>query len=265
MPKKIFLFTYHKYSKSARSLAMALGAKMIKHENSAFRPTPDKMVINWGSNKEGIRGIAKGDCDCINTPWSVALCANKLRFFEALSEVASVPEYTESIQQANMWIDEGSVVVGRTSLNGKGGEGIIMSDDEEKVGFNRCSMFTKYIPKLKEFRVHVVDGKVADVQQKVLRQEDLRGNPVDKEKVNWRVRSYSNGFIFARNDIQVPQCVTDEALAAFGAVKGLRFGAFDVVYNKNQNKAYVLECNTAPGLEGTTLDNYVKAFKEMAA
>ena len=43
---------------------------------------------------------------------------------------------------------------------------------------------------------------------------------------------------------------------------GLDFGAVDVV--ERQNKAYVLEVNTAPGLVGTTLEKYVDAIREYA-
>jgi D-alanine-D-alanine ligase-like ATP-grasp enzyme len=43
----------------------------------------------------------------------------------------------------------------------------------------------------------------------------------------------------------------------------LDFGAVDVIYNRAQDKAYVLEVNTAPGLEGSTLDNYVEAIQKV--
>jgi len=51
----------------------------------------------------------------------------------------------------------------------------------------------------------------------------------------------------------------DEGLASVMAL-GLDFGAVDIVYNENDNKAYVLEINTAPGLSGTTLEKYVEVF-----
>jgi hypothetical protein len=40
----------------------------------------------------------------------------------------------------------------------------------------------------------------------------------------------------------------------------LDFGAVDLIWNENQNVVYVLEVNTAPGMEGTTLENYCDAF-----
>ena len=50
----------------------------------------------------------------------------------------------------------------------------------------------------------------------------------------------------------------EEAVLLVGEVED--FGAFDVIYNQKKNQAFVLECNTAPGIEGTTLDNYVEAI-----
>ena len=44
---------------------------------------------------------------------------------------------------------------------------------------------------------------------------------------------------------------------------GLDFGAVDVIYNGHSNRAYVLEINTAPGLTGTTLDNYAAALRNL--
>jgi len=49
------------------------------------------------------------------------------------------------------------------------------------------------------------------------------------------------------------------ALAAVSAL-GLDFGAVDIIYNEHENQYYVLEVNTAPGLEGTTVEKYAEAF-----
>ena len=40
----------------------------------------------------------------------------------------------------------------------------------------------------------------------------------------------------------------------------LQFGAVDIIWNEKENKCYVLEINTAPGLVGTTLTKYTEAF-----
>jgi D-alanine-D-alanine ligase-like ATP-grasp enzyme len=40
----------------------------------------------------------------------------------------------------------------------------------------------------------------------------------------------------------------------------LDFGAVDIIYNAKRNECYVLEVNTAPGLEGTTVEKYATKF-----
>ena len=55
-----------------------------------------------------------------------------------------------------------------------------------------------------------------------------------------------------------------EQLARDGiSALGLDFGALDVVYNERDNKCYLIEANTAPGLEGSTLDLYANAFRSV--
>ena len=46
---------------------------------------------------------------------------------------------------------------------------------------------------------------------------------------------------------------------------GLDFGAVDIIYNEAEDQHYVLEVNTAPGLEGTTLQKYTEAILEMSS
>jgi D-alanine-D-alanine ligase-like ATP-grasp enzyme len=75
------------------------------------------------------------------------------------------------------------------------------------------------------------------------------------------VRNLANGFVFQRNGIEVPEVVRQVARDTLLAVEGLTFGAVDVIFNERANRAYALEINTAPGLEGTTVDDYVTFFR----
>lgn len=263
---KKFIYPYNTGSASVKALSKALKSAdesmvgVIRREGSKFQPGPSKMIINWGSADKQILAYAEGGSVVLNHPNAVNLCADKLRFFDAVKDNASVPEFTTDRALAERWVNEGTIVVGRLDLRASAGRGIVMSDDGDAI-FPECKLFCKYIPKLSEFRVHIFRGRVLDVAQKKLRKTDQEGREVDPDNVNWRIRSYSNGFVFAREDIKVPDSVINESLAAFNCIRGLDFGAFDVIYNKKRNQAYVLECNTAPGIEGTTLENYTEAFR----
>ncbi len=248
------IYPYKAGSQSAKDLAGGLGAKRIKHEGSKFKGRAGKVVINWGSSKLPAE-LTK--CRVINKPEAVATAANKLSFFAAIVEHASVPNYTTKRDEALAWVLEGKVVVARTILNGNSGAGIVLV--EREVDLVDAPLYTEYVPKKQEYRVHVFNGEVIDVQRKARKQD------VPDDEVNWKIRNMANGFIFARGEDalgNVPQDVIDQAVLAVETL-GLDFGAADVIYNDKQAKAYVLECNTAPGLTGTTLEKYVKAFKNI--
>jgi predicted ATP-grasp superfamily ATP-dependent carboligase len=72
------------------------------------------------------------------------------------------------------------------------------------------------------------------------------------------VQSHDNGWVFCQAG-EVDFAVQDLAMNAIKAL-GLDFGAVDVIIRRG--KAYILEVNSAPGLEGRTLQAYVEAIKE---
>ncbi len=256
------VYPYKFGSKSAFEIARGLGTKVLRTKESKWVPNVRTTVINWGSSDENIKGFGPKVKQVINKPSAVDLCANKANFFKAIEGHANIPDWTVRPDIAREWVmNDKALVLGRVNPRGKGGEGIRFSDDDAELMLNTCCMWSKYIPKAREFRVHIFDGKVIDITEKKLRTHDDEGKVIDKEKVNWRVRSHDNGFIFARDNVVAPEDVSTQALNAFGKIKGLTFGAMDVIYNNKQAKAYVLECNTAPGIEGTTSEKYVEAFR----
>ena len=97
-------------------------------------------------------------------------------------------------------------------------------------------------------------NEVIDVVQK-----RLRNGVKDQEGRNEYIRNLANGWIFAHENVNCPDNVKQEALKAVAALE-LDFGAVDVVVDK-EGKAYVLEVNTAPGLENQqTIQAYTNAF-----
>lgn len=261
----MFIFPYKKGSASAKALSEAIGAKRIKSEGSRFKGSPDKTVINWGSSELSDE-IMK--CKVINPPAITNIASNKLKFFQAIvdyndddgydnDEVVNIPQFTTDRQYAAIMAGaDGKLVVVRHKLTGNSGEGIELIE-----GFNRgedvmpeAPLYVLYIPKKQEYRVHVANGQVVDLQRKARRHD------VADEDINWRIRNHDNGFIFQRNDLVVPYSVPEQAVLACKAI-GLDFGAVDIIYNEKQERAYVLEINTAPGLSGQTLGGYAERFK----
>ncbi len=213
---------------------------------------PDDLVINWGSSS--IPVWAGCDTNVLNCPIRVGVAGNKLATFRAIpmgSEV-SLPEWTSDATIASEWLSEFSVVVRRT-LTGHSGDGISVTEIGD-TAIPIAPLYTKYIKKAAEYRVHVAFGKVIDVQQKRKR-TDYEG------EVNSQIRSHQNGWVYCRENVTEPTELRTQAVLAVETL-GLDFGAVDIIYNRHHNKCYVLEVNTAPGLEGTTLEKYTDVFEE---
>ena len=144
-------------------------------------------------------------------------------------------------------------VVCRHLLRSNSGRGIEIIDPG--VDIPDAPLYTEYVKKASEWRVHVAFGNVIDVTRKI--------KDPTREVTNWQVRNHDNGFIFVRESGEPPcQSIITHALKAVDLL-GLDFGAVDVIWNQHQERAYVLEVNTAPGLDGeTTLNAYTKAIKQ---
>jgi len=259
MPGRVRIYSYHQASEGSRNLAEAMGIKRLKKEKSKFNPSRGDVIINWGSGTLP-EDILMSGCKILNAPEMVRRVSNKVQAFQLLEGHCRIPPYTTSVAVARDWVEErGKKVFARTVLNGHSGAGIEIMDPEHPDTWNvRAGLYTQYVPKKDEYRVHIVNGRVIDTQRKGLPEN------IPRDNVNWMVRNLANGFIFVRNDGRpVPEDVINQAIAAMNR-SGLNFGAVDVIWNETQRQAYVLEINTAPGLVGTTVENYSRALTELA-
>lgn len=160
------------------------------------------------------------------------------------------PEFTTERAVAVGWLHDGNVVVCRRLLNASEGRGIVIAETEDQLV--QAPLYTKYCPKLAEYRVHVANNTVIDVQQKRKR----IGSP---EGGSSRIRNLANNYVFCRSSIVEPPQLKEVALAAVHALD-YTIGAVDIVHNVKKDLLLVLEVNACPGLEGQTADNYAKAF-----
>jgi hypothetical protein len=243
----IWIWTGGRPSNGAKALASQPGFRRLRKGKFI---KPHHIIVNWGSSKP-----ADWVHDhVLNESEPVRRASNKFHAFAALSceNVSTVP-WTANKELALEWLSDGSTVVVRNVLTGHSGDGIIIVE-KGNLELPDAPLYTKYIFKVREFRVHATRDKVIDTQQKV--------RDPDQEPKTWKIRSHANGFIFQRGNIQANQARDDLAVQAV-KVLGLDFGAVDIVEDKKGN-FYVLEVNTAPGLEGQTIESYTQALKELA-
>ena len=254
--KRPIIYPYKIGSGSARALAAGLRAsghrsKRVRPDGT-YRPFNNHLIINWGMSTPP---VLWGNVDNVAVPWlntigAVNNASNKLRAFELMRDGGvQIPYFTTEMDEARIVNDEHKVLC-RTQLNGHSGAGITLVDvDGELVD---APLYVKYMKKRDEFRVHVFRGAIIDIQQKRKKSEE--------EDVDYQVRSYNNGWVFCRENVNPHQSVREQAILAVQSL-GLDFGAVDVIWNDHYQAAYVLEVNTAPGLEGATVDSYVGAIE----
>jgi glutathione synthase/RimK-type ligase-like ATP-grasp enzyme len=192
----------------------------------------------------------------LNHPSNVSIARDKRETLTLLSH-NGVPtvEWTLDVDVALQWFSHGDVVVQRNTATGQGGAGIVVCDPTLPGNVAPTAagvLFTKYFKRKQEFRIHVWGNDVLDIQLKKKR----RGEEADP-----RIRSHNNGWVFCREGVVCPEQVSTAAVEAVRAL-GLDFGAVDIGWNERKQTAAVFEVNTAPGVEGTTLDRYVSKIKE---
>lgn len=262
---------YRQGSASAKALAEALGGKVLKLEGSKFKPKPDDVVVNWGYTGGAPLNLVGHEFVGFNGyPDILKRATNKLLFFKKIAEVK--PEIIP-----RFWTNKNDIppdafpIVCRTVLAGHSGAGIVISSDPASLV--QASLYVQYKKKKDEYRVHCgknvqtplpgaeSGGSLSDgVHQTTIIAIQRKAKRNGAENVDWQIRNHANGFIYRRDNINPPPCVETVARSAF-ELSGLDFGAVDVIFNQKEGKAYVLEINTAPGLEGQTITDYSNYFK----
>lgn len=266
---RVFVYPHKDFSKGAKALTQALGHVRYKRNTlyekiyeGSFADKP-LTIINWG-NAAFPTGMASRIQKIINRPDAVNLCGNKVKFFDAQKAAgensARIPVYTEDPEEAIRWATEGIVVMGRQKRGSCGTDIVFYEEDPDD--FLKSDFWVQYKKKKDEFRVHIVGGRVIDAQRKAVRTTDAAGEAIPSGTIDYRIRNLRNGFVFAREGVILPPDVVAQAELAMANV-GLDFGAVDVIWNAYEGKAYVLEINTAPGLEGQTVDNYAASIRTL--
>jgi len=261
-----------KPSGGASDLARALGIRKLATKGREIRS--NITLLNWGCGVDKFNERYSNrvlSTPMINRIGSVSTAANKLLTFQELAKYPDIPipEFTTDEVVAMDWLLEGISVVSRCVLTGHSGAGIHINnpptEEEERYNYARydgvhlAPLYVQYKKKQHEYRVHVIRSGVnfdVDVQQKRKRRD------TPNENVDYKVRNHANGWVYCRDDISPPEGIQELSMRVIQALV-LDFGAVDIIWNEHYNQMYVLEVNTAPGLEGQTLDFYVDNLKRL--
>lgn len=242
----------------AALLARGVNTSILRNQEGNDS-TVRRRTIKWGSFT---RVISVVDPDSIINNHAGQSSLNKKRCFELLRERGvPVPEFTTERAVAEDWIRQGGFrVYERHSLTGSAGEGIVVANNLSDLSDTVPPLYTQGVKgKRREYRIHVfnMDG----VQRYFVQQKKRRAGFQELENYTSEVRNLESGWIFANQDITAPRQVTvDAAVAACKALK-LNFGAVDLIEQEAATgSSFVLEVNTAPGLQGATVNFYASSL-----
>tara|TARA_A200000159_G_scaffold70356_1_gene65341 strand:+ start:1176 stop:2429 length:1254 start_codon:yes stop_codon:yes gene_type:complete len=262
---KVLVVPYSSASESAKVVADMFNCKRMRLENSNVRDRDDLTLINWGNSTVDLSNLPSAKV--LNKPENVKLASHKTKFFQTIeehneraSDRVNIPDWTTSVRTARQWFNDGFDVVVRHTVQSHSGNGLELipysEDSRADQAIPKAPLYTKYMKKRDEYRVHVCNGEAIFVQRKAV---DSSMNGV----ANYQIRNRNNGFIFAIQNLDPDPSVLSNAVNAVKAL-GLDFGAVDVIWNERRQLATVIEVNTACGLRSeSSRDRYYHALKSL--
>lgn len=227
---------YNRFSKSAREIRRFLN---LARYNELHKY---KVLVNWGCKRKDFNADV-----VLNKEENIKNASNKLLAFRLFSEAGlRVPRTTTNIEEARTF--RFPVFCRINGLNK--GRGIRIAHNETQLV--NSDFYSEYIPCKEEFRVHVFRDEILSWSKKI-----------NKSYGNKYIRNHDNGYKFSLLDND--RIYSNLSKYAISAVKslGLDFGGVDVLWG-DDNKFYVLEVNTASGIEGSVLERYARKFKKVA-
>jgi glutathione synthase/RimK-type ligase-like ATP-grasp enzyme len=229
MPLKIRLVSNKLGSKSLKLLAEGLSTKLGYKVFRSKKPHPKRENITYG--------------DCKNK-------IEQYQFFKAQS--ISALTFTTNYSEAQAWFSQEpkAVVFARHLTRASEGKGIVVV--EEAGALPKAPVYTLYKKKKREFRVHIFKDNVVQVLEKRKR-KGFEGT------VDTKIRNTANGYVFCSQDVVEPPGIRELALKA-SKVTNSMFKGVDIGFNEKLNELFVIEVNSAPGIQGSNVTKYVEAM-----
>lgn len=161
------------------------------------------------------------------------------------------PEWTIKKEDAKLWQTKGHVVIARERIKSQSGGGVHVVEPGQEIP--DAKVYTRYEKKKREFRVNIFKDGVVNMREKVKQ----------KKEGSSFIRNTANGYTTThcrpmtdklRNQLK------EIALKA-RAVSKSDFIGVDIAYNEYYDKLFVLEVNSGPSIEGSSVQEFVKAMQ----
>ena len=199
------------------------------------------VLIRWGA----AQAIDLRPTNAINSRRAISRASDKFTSLELMRE-GGVPTPNYAANPAILR----PPILGRNRSHTRGADIVLCMQLRDAERTER-DYFVEYIPTRTEYRVHVFNGRIIRVAEKVLT------NP---ERACAWIRNHEHGCTFRRprqtlGNLQ--EAIATQAVQAHG----LQFGAVDMLVG-DDGGTYALEVNTAPACSPRTGRAYVEAMVE---
>ncbi|MDA3908197.1 MAG: hypothetical protein PF437_03845 [Sulfurimonas sp.] len=289
--KKLYVW----YS-SATNLTGKVIQELLGADGGVTKPAGNVDVLCWGTKTKKVTTF-KGN-KVYNHPDNIRTNRDKLVALTKMQKAGcNVAKFTANSVDIGKK-DLAFPIIARTRFH-QGGAGFwtcLNKDHIDQAIKEGAEYFQSYINVRTEYRLHIVNGEVVYAVKKMAR-DNLREAFVNYYKehvenyakkqnkmvdaptldlvlnrmarkmatsIDMTTRSNTRGWKFSKVlPNKLNKELKDEALKCVKTL-GLDFGAVDCCLDDN-NKAWVIECNTGPGLEGSSLKAWVTALKNLVA
>lgn len=279
---------------TGRALQAALNIEGSRDKPANIRA--GDIVIGWGVKNKKDVNFANGTI--LNHPNAIRKNRNKFKALELMRADRDLSGNIAAFCEAGrikVKLQHGEMVyplIGRTNYH-QGGKGFwlcICSNQLEAALVEGAQYFQSYLDIKSEYRIHVFDGKIIYAVKKIENATEAGWVKQRKEKINDYiqknglnldadtvdyvlkklyeeqqlpdriVRSNHRGWKFSNVVLaNLPAALKNAAIGSVSAI-GLDFGAVDCCLDV-ENHPWIIEINSGPGLQGTTLNKYIAAFR----
>lgn len=239
------IYPYKKASEGAKALASALGGLRIRRSGSTYEEGSSDVIVNWGASDNPYPSALNADVTSI---------LSKKAFFDRCKYEEITPRY--ALDKKTALLSLGPKIVCRETDHGKDGDGIVVwTKDEHPESMPEAVLYTEFIEKTAEYRVHIGRDKDGFIQP-IGHQRKYKPDGGDI----WAGDSCY--FVWTINGCKVvlPEEVSSVARKTMELFPELAFAGLDIVYNSYTGKAFVLEANSAPTMTPKTVGIYKDFF-----
>jgi len=222
-----------------RLVSNKLGSTSLKLLQEGISNKLGYKVFRSKQAKHGRENIVYGECKDKITQY---------KYF-AENQVPALP-FTTSQEEAASWLADGQTLVARCLTRASEGRGIVIL--EQGKPWVVAPVYTRYRKKKHEYRVHIFKDQVVQVLEKRKRKE-FSGERETK------IRNTANGYVFCSENVIEPVGIRELALKA-SKVTNSMFKGVDIGFNEKLNELFVIEVNSAPGIQGSNVARYIEAI-----